>query len=172
MQDVSELDFGFFSIHRWWPFSWIFFMFAWSACVAKETIDLKSGKEGANGELKGTAEHALYITIMLLIGIIRDNMCSFWLAGPIVFAFFAAIWPILRGPKEEEQSSASALLFILLIAGIVMEIVIGSWIAFPLLWIVISCVTVYKIVQANRLTEEIWVEIMYHIFMIIFLSVS
>ena len=20
------------SIHRWWPFSWMFFMFAWSAC--------------------------------------------------------------------------------------------------------------------------------------------
>jgi len=173
--EIAPEEVDYTSIHRWWPFSWISFMFAWSACVVKETIDLKIGKEGAKGELKDVAENALYITIttlMLFIGIIRGNMYSSWLAGPIVFVFFAVIWPILRGSKEEEQASAPALSFILLIAGIIMEIVIGGWIAFPLSWVAISCVKVYKIVQTNRFTEEIWVEIMYHIFTIIFLSAS
>ena len=85
---LDEDAIGLANIHRWWPFSWMSFMFAWSACEIKDVVDikLKRGVEGAGDDLEDTAEYALYIgitTIMLLVGIVRGEFYSSWLAGQL-----------------------------------------------------------------------------------------
>jgi len=166
---------GIMNIHRWWPVSWMFFMFAWSACTIKDVIDIKRGVEGADNDLEDVAETALYIsitTIMLLVGIIRVEFYSSWLAGPIVFVLLAVIWPILRNSEDKEKAYFPTIPFILLLAGIVVEIVIGGWIAFPVSWILISAVKLYKTMRKCKFTEDFIVDIAYHAFSIILLSTS
>jgi len=164
-----------FSIHRWWPFSWMSFMFAWSACAIKDVVDIKRGAEGADGDLEDAAEYALYVgitTIMLLIGIIMGQMYSSWLAGPIVFVLLAVIWPLLRNSEDNKKAYFPTVLFILLLAGIVVEVVVGGWIAFPVSWILISAVKLYKTIRTCRLTEDVLVDIIYNAFSIILLTIS
>jgi len=172
LEDISDLNTGILSIHRWWPFSWIFFMVAWSACTINDAVNIKFGEEG---DLEDTAEYALYIsitTIMLLVGIVRGNMYSSWLAGPIVFVLFAVMRPTLRGVQNEKRSSFHVLVFIILIVGIIMEIVMGGWIAFPISWIIISAVKIYKTIRTCKLTEDILVDIIYNALSIILLVIS
>ena len=168
-------EIGFTSIHRWWPFSWMSFMFAWSACTIKDIVDIKRGVEGADGDLEDAAEYALYIsitTILLLIGIIVGQMQSSWLAGPIVFVLLAVIWPLLRNSEDKAKAYFPTILFIILVVGIVVEIAIGGWIAFPVAWILISLVKLYKSIRTHRFTEDDWTDIMYNAFSIILLSTS
>jgi len=162
------------NIHRWWPFSWMSFMFAWSACSVKDVIDIKRGKSSGE-KLENAAEYALYIcitTIMLLIGIIQGQMYSSWLAGPIVFVLLMVIWPLLRNRKGKEQSYFPTIPLIILIVGIVAEVAIGGWIAFPVSWILISAVKMFGIIRKGKLAEDDVVDIMYHAFSIILLSTS
>jgi len=168
-------DIALMFISGWWPFSWMFFMFAWSACLVKEVIDIKRGAGDADDDLEGKAEEALYVgitTVMLLIGIINDQMYSSWLAGPITFVILTVIWPFLRHREERGQKYFPVIPVILLIAGITVEIVLGGWIAFPVSWILISAVKVYKLIREYMPTEDIMLDIMYHSFTIIFLSIS
>jgi len=169
--DVDTI--GLLSIHRWWPFSWMFFMFAWSACTVKDVVDIKRGIE--DDDLEDAAEYALYIcitTITLLVGIIQGQMHSSWLAGPIVFVLLTVIWPLLRNKEDKGQTYFPTIPVILLLAGIAAEVAFGGWIAFPISWILISAVKLYKTIRKCRLTEDVMVDIMYNAFSIIFLSIS
>jgi len=162
-------------IHRWWPFSWMFFMFAWAACEIKVVIDIKRGIKGAAIDLEGAVETALYVgitTMMLLIGIIQGQMYSSWLAGPIVFVLFTVIWPLLRNREDKGQSYFPTLPLVLLLAGIVVEVVIGGWVAFPVSWILISAAKVYTIIRKYKFTEDVLVDIIYHALTVILLSIS
>jgi len=168
-------DTGQMNIHRWWPFSWMFFMFAWSACEIKDVIDMKRGTDNASGDLEDAVETALYInitTIMLLIGIVMGQLYASWLAGPIVFVLFTVIWPLLRNSEDKEQVYIPTIPLFLLIAGIVAEVIVGGWVAFPVSWILISAIKVYKIIGKRTFTEDVLVDITYHSFSIILLSTS
>ena len=172
---LDEDAIGLANIHRWWPFSWMFFMFAWVACTIKDVIDVKRGVEGAGDDLEDAAEYALYIgitTIMLLVGIIKGEFYSSWLAGPIVFVLFTVIWPVLRNREDKGQAYFPTVLVVLLLAGIVTEVVIGGWIAFPVSWILISAIKLYKTIRICKFTEDFIVDIAYHAFSIILLSTS
>jgi len=181
-------------IHRWWPFSWMFFMFAWSACLVKDVVDIKrrtadtkrntdgdTKKDAANidhtavGDLENATEIALYVgitTILLLAGIIVGEMYSSWLAGPIVFVLLAVIWPLLHNKKDKEPSYFPVVPFIILIIGIVIEVVVGGFIAFPVSWILISAIKLYGILRKYKPSENVVVDIMYHAFTIALLATS
>jgi len=170
-------DFTFFNriqfIHRIWPFSWMFFMFAWSTCLVKEVIDIK--RNVSDDDIENAAELALYIgitTILLLVGIIIGQMYSSWLAGPIVFVLLAVIWPILRKPEDHKKAYFPTISVILLLAGIVIEVVVGGWIAFPISWILISIHKLYKLIRKCKFTEDFIVDIAYYSFSIILLTTS
>ena len=170
---IAVIDIGFNGIHRWWPFSWMSFMFAWSICAIKDVVDIKRGTK--KSDLEYAAEYALYIsitTVLLLIGIIIGQMQSSWLAGPIVFVLLTVIWPLLRNSEDKGEAYFPTLPFILLLAGIVVEIIVGGWIAFPVSWILISAVKMYKTIRGRNVTEDIMVDIMYNAFTIILLATS
>ncbi|MCL2620919.1 MAG: hypothetical protein FWD97_08320 [Defluviitaleaceae bacterium] len=166
---------GLTNIHRWWPFSWMLFMFAWSVCTIKDVLDIKRGAKGAGNDLEGAVEYALYVgitTIMLLIGIMQGQMHSSWLAGPIVFVVFTIIWPVLRNRKDKEQVRFSVISVSILLAGIVVEILVGGWIAFPVSWILISAIKVYKTIRKYKFAEDAIVDIIYHSLSVILISAS
>ena len=164
-----------YDTNRWWPFSWMFFMFAWAICTIKDVIDIKRGVRDVGKSLKDATEYALYIcitTILLLVGIIQGQMYSSWLAGPVVFVLFMVIWPLLRNSKDGEQAYFPTIPFIILIAGIAAELVIGGWVAFPVSWVLISAIKLYETIRKYRPTEDVVVDIVYHAFSIILLSAS
>ncbi|MCL2367199.1 MAG: hypothetical protein FWC75_09215 [Oscillospiraceae bacterium] len=168
---------GQWAVHRWWPFSWMSFMFAWSACEIKDVVDikLKRGIARADNNLEEAAEHALYIVIttgLLLAGLIIGQMQSSWLAGPIVFVLLTVIWPLLRNQEDKEKTSFPTIPVIILIAGIVAEVIIGGWIAFPVSWILISIIKLYKTIRKCKFTEDFIVDIAYYAFTIILLTTS
>jgi len=164
---------GLYDLHRWWPFSWMAFMLAWSVCAIKDLIDVKRGAKDA--DLKNSVEYALYInitTIILFIGIIRGEMYSSWLAGPIVFVLLMVIWPFLRNSKDKDQSHFLIIPLILLITGIVVEVLVGGWIAFPVSWILISLYMLQRTIRKSKFTEDVKIDIMYNAFSIIFISIG
>ncbi|MCL2372271.1 MAG: hypothetical protein FWC78_02580 [Defluviitaleaceae bacterium] len=164
---------GMEGINRWWPFSWMSFMVAWSACLVKEVIDIKRGKEDAS--LEDAVETALYVsitTIMLIVGIIRLEFYSSWLAGPIVFVLLTVIWPLLRSKQDRKKAYFPKIPFTILVVGVVAEIVIGGWVIFPVSWIIISAVKIFDLIRKYKLTEEVWTDIMYHAFTVILLTAS
>jgi len=168
---ADEISFG--SIHRWWPFSWMSFMFAWSICAIKDVIDIK--RRINEGDLKDSAEYALYVTattILLLIGIVQGQMQSSWLAGPIVFVIFTVIWPVLRNTEDKAKSRLPIIPVIIFVAGVVLEVVLGGWIAFPVSWILISTYKLCEIIAKQKFSEDVVVDIAYHAFTIILLTTS
>jgi len=170
---IAAIDIGLDGIHRWWPFSWMSFMFAWSACTIKDVVDIKRGAE--DKDLEYAAEYALYIcmtTILLLIGIIVGRMQSSWLAGPVVFVLMTVIWPLLRNQEDKQKAYFPTIPFILLLAGVVVEVIVGGWIAFPISWILVSAVKMYKTIRGNSISEDLMVDIMYNAFTIILLATS
>jgi len=172
---LAAIDIDPMNISAWWPFSWILFMFAWSACLVKDVIDIKRGTQNIDGNLEDAAETALYVgitTIMLLVGIVRRDFYSSWLAGPITFVLLAAVWPILRNPRDAKLAYIPIIPLIILMAGIIAEVVIGGWVAFPVSWILICAVKVYKLIRKYKPTENMMLDIMYYTFTIIFISIS
>jgi len=163
------------NIHRFWPFSWLSFMFAWSACLVKDVIDIKRGVDGADDDLEDAAETASYVTIttaLLVFGVITGQMYSSWLAGPITLVLLAALWPVLRHRKDSGQKYFPTIPIIILIVGIIAEVILGGWIAFPISWILISAVKVYKLIRKYKPSEDVVTDIMYYSFSIIFISIS
>jgi len=163
------------NMHRFWPFSWMSFMFAWSACLVKDVIDIKNGAKGANGDLENAVETASYVaitTVLLLFGAITGQMYSSWLAGPITLVMLAVLWPALRHRKDRGQKYLPTIPIIILTAGIIAEVILGGWIAFPVSWILICAVKVYKLIRKYKPSEDVVTDIMYYSFSIIFISIS
>jgi len=81
------------------------------------------------------------------------------------------IWPILRNTKSGE-THFPAIPLLLLLVGIIIEVVMGGWVALPVSWIVICAVKVYGLIRKHKLTEDILLDILYYTFSIIFISIG
>jgi len=156
--------------------AWMFFMMAWLLLSeVKYVIDAKRGAKGTEGKLQKYTEDTIYFAVMmaiLAIAMRTGHMYASWLAGPITFVLFAVIWPVLRNKKDKEQARFPVIPLIVLLAGIVAEVVMGGWIAFPVSWILICAIKICGLLRSHRLSAEVMVDIVYYVLSIALISIG
>ena len=112
-------------------------------------------------------------TVMVYGAVLFGAMYASWLAGPITWVLFIFIFPLVRGKTEgvEEEAKPWGLL-VLFALGIIAEIITGVWIAFPLVWLIISAIKLVDTIRQSNHSVDTVFNILYHAFTVILLGVG
>jgi len=168
------------SVNQLRALSPMLFLLTTTIVFFKDAFDArKSG--GYTGSLfthtfESLLEEAIYMaitTIMVYGAIFTDAMYISWLAGPITWILFIFIFPLVRKKNSsiEEADTPWLLLFIFLI-GIIVEVITGAWIAFPLTWLIICAIELVALIREGNYSIDKVFEIIYYAFSVILLAVG
>ena len=183
---VEGLDYGYgastWDINQLRSLSPMLFLLTTTICFFKDMIDArKTG--GYTGSIfthtfESLLEDTIYMaisTIMVYAAVLAGMMYASWLAGPITWILFIFIFPLVkkknRDKDEAEPTMPWALLFIF-IGGIVVEIMTGLWIAFPLSWLIICLVKFANTIREDKYSIDTIFDIIYYAFSVILLTVG
>ena len=123
----------------------------------KEAIDArKTG--GYDGSLfthtfETLLEEAIYMaitTVMLYWAVLFGAMYISWLAAPITWVLFMFIFPIARRKSAADDGCEYKkpwLLLLIFAVGLIVEGITQAWIAFPLTWLIICAVNLFKTIR-------------------------
>ena len=121
-------------------------------------------------------EESIYMaitTIMVYGAIFTGNMYASWLAGPITWILFVFIFPLVRR-KEKGNSHGEAempwLLLGIFAIGIVVEVVTGAWVAFPLSWLIICAIKLANEIRVGiKIIDDVF-NVLYYAFSIVLMA--
>ena len=158
----------------------LFFLITTSIVYFKEAFDVKK-----TGEYKGSMfthtfeslfEEALYFTvttIMLFSAILFGAMYISWLAGPITWVLFIFIFPLFnRASESDETAKIPWQLLFVLIAGIAVEAYTGTWVAFPLSWLIICGANFIETVRKGDRSLDTIFNAIYYAISVIMMAVG
>ncbi|MCL1862663.1 MAG: hypothetical protein FWF78_03755 [Defluviitaleaceae bacterium] len=121
-------------------------------------------------------EDAIYMvitTIMLYSAILFGAMYISWLAGPITFILFLFLLPILKKKRGvEDEIKTPWLQVFVLICGLIGEAITGTWIAFPLSWLIICAINFIYYIRKKKYSADIIFNMMYYAFSVVLMGMG
>ena len=135
------------------------------------------GYEGSmfSHSFESLLEDAIYMTIMTVMvytTVLTDAMYASWLTGPVSWVLFVFIFPILKKKSDSEESEMPWFLLCVLLVGVVVELLTGAWIAFPLSWLIICGFKLVGILKAKITTLDTVFNLLYYAFSIILMTLG
>jgi len=136
-------------------------------------------------------DDAIYMaitTIMVYGSIFFGVMYASWLGGPVAWVLFVAVFPLVRkkgavsgedghihegsdaGQTAPVKTRTPWFLLSILAIGIVVEVLTGAWIAFPLSWLIICVLKLAQGFRARNFTADIVFDMVYYAFSVILLA--
>ena len=184
---LEELDDGsglnVWNINRLRTLSPFLFLLTTTICFFKDAFDArKSG--GYTGSVfthtfESLVEDAIYMavtTIMVYGAILFGAMYASWLAGPIAWILFVFIFPLVKRKSgnidETEETDKSWLLLSIFASGVIVEVIMGTWIAFPLSWLIICAIELARIIHKGHYTTDIVFNMIYLAFTVLLLALG
>ena len=182
----ENLDYGYGYDYSTWSLtdlralSPLLFMLTTTICFIKDTVDARKdgGYTGSvfTHTFESLLEDAIYMsitTIMVYNAILTGTMYTSWLAGPITWVLFVFLFPILRKKRDAyDDVDKPWLLLAILTIGIVVEVITGFWIAFPMSWLIICAIKLFTTIRDGVNTINDVFDILYFSFTIILMSIG
>ena len=179
--DVADIDFWDWGLfHQLRALSPLLFLLTTTIVYFHEAFEVRK-----TGEYKGTMfthtfeslfEEAIYFaitTVMLYGAILFGAMYVSWLAAPISWVLFVFIFPIFgKSENEDDKDETPWLLLAILAAGIVLEVLTGLWIAFPLSWLGICAVKFVSTTRSHDGSIDSVFNILYYAFSVVLMAVG
>ena len=114
---------------------------------------------GALEEYASQLETAIYLVvtvIMLMRSIIWQEWSGSWLASPITWTLFAVLRLISKKLCEDKSKDfrKTAVRMLILAAGLTIDAVESTWVAFPAAWMLVSALLLYDIIHMRKLKEK------------------
>ena len=169
------------NIHEFRSLSPMLFLLTTTIVFFKEAIDArKSG--GYTGSIfthtfESLLEDSIYMaitTIMVYSATLVGAMYTSWLAGPITWILFIFIFPLVKkksGSTDDEFSAPWLLLFIFVI-GIIVEVITGVWVAFPLSWLIICAIKLVDTIREKINSVDDVFNVLYYAFSVILMALG
>jgi len=167
------------SITRLRALSPLLFLLTTTIVLFYDAIDArKSG--GYKGSMfthtfESTLEDAIYMAIMTVMvygTVLTNSMYASWLTGPIAWVLFVFIFPLVRKESSKEEYKMPWFLLTILLAGFVVELVAGGWIALPLSWLVVCIVKLINTIRAKITSLDEVFDALYYSFSIVLMTLG
>ena len=180
LADGLEYGLNVWDLHQFRALSPMLFLLTTTIVMFKEAFDARKNG-GYTGSLfthtfESLLEDAIYMgitTIMVYGAILVGAMYASWLAGPITWILFVFIFPFVRKKNSSsDQVSTPWLLLFIFAIGIIAEVITGTWVAFPLSWLIICTIKLVTIIREGNYTSNYVFDIIYYVFSIILIAVG
>jgi len=167
------------SITRLRALSPLLFLLTTTIVLFYDAIDArKSG--GYKGSMfthtfESTLEDAIYMAIMTLMvygTVLTNTMYASWLTGPIAWVLFVFIFPLVRKESSEEEYKMPWFLLAILLAGFVVELIAGGWIALPSSWLVVCIFKLINTIRAKITSLNEVFDALYYSFSIVLMTLG
>ena len=169
-------DYNQWSLSELRSLSPLLFLLTTTIVFTKDAINArKSG--GYTGSLfrhtfESLFEDAIYMaitTIMVYTAVLSGEMYTSWLAGPITWIVFVFIFPIVKkGSRDKSETKMPWFLLSIFIIGIIVEIITGAWLAFPMSWLIICAIKFTEMIRNGIKTiDEVFYSLYYAITVIL-----
>jgi len=122
-------------------------------------------------------EDAIYMaitTIMVYGAILFGAIYASWLGGPVSWILFVFIFPLVRKRDADTDNEVDMpwLLLGIFIFGVIAEVIIGTWIIFPLSWLTICSIKLFTIIRDRNYSANTIFDMIYHAFMVVLIAVG
>ena len=121
-------------------------------------------------------EESIYMaitTITVYSAVFARAMYASWLAGPITWIIFIFVFPLVRKKGgNDESANIPWHLFSIFAIGVIVEVITGAWIAFPLSWLIICVIKLVSTIRHGNHTIDTVFDILYYAFSVILLAVG
>jgi hypothetical protein len=183
---LDNLDYGYGYDYNTWSLtdframSPMLFLLTTSICFIKDTIDARKDG-GYTGSMfthtfESLLEDSIYMvmtTAIIYTSVLTGTMYASWLAGPITWVLFVFLFPVLRKKKHEYDSvDMPWILLALLTLGVIIELITGGWIAFPLSWLIICTIKLILVIRDKILTIDDVFNLLYYSFSVILMTLG
>ncbi|MCL2662034.1 MAG: hypothetical protein FWE83_01720 [Oscillospiraceae bacterium] len=137
-----------------------------------------------NGSFKGsmftytfesTLEDAIYMAIMTVLlysTVLTNTMYASWLTGPIAWVLFVFIFPLVKKESRDDEFKMPWFLLTILLAGFIIELIAGGWIAFPLSWLIVCVFKFSNTIRAKITSLDEVFDALYYAFSIVLMAVG
>jgi len=184
---VEELEYGInlnrFSINQLRTLSPMLFLLTTSIVLFQEAIVVRKSGEYTGSIFTHTFESlfedAIYMaitTIMVYGAVLAGAVYTSWLAGPITWILFIFIFPLVKkksgNTDETEEADKPWLLLFVFAIGLVVEVITGEWIAFPLSWLIICAIKCVGTIRKGNHTIDTIFDIIYYALSVILMAMG
>ena len=124
---------------------------------------------------ESTLEDAIYMAIMtaMVYGTVLTNtMYASWLTGPIAWVLFVFMFPLVKRESSDDGYKMPWFLLTILLAGLIVELIIGGWIAFPMSWLIICIFKLVYTIRAKITSLDEVFNALYYSFSIILMTLG
>jgi len=151
--------------------------FIHDAAVARKTGGYK-GKVFTH-TFETLLEDAIYMTVtavMVFGAVLLGSMYISWLAGPITWVLFILIFPLVRKRRGKTDVFQPPVILLCAFAiGIIIEVVTGAWVAFPLAWMLICAVKLvgaFRTLKRRPSSLNAVFDMLYYLFSVVLMAVG